>query len=113
MPDAPHRTAVITGCGALSPLGKDVPAFWNGLLAGRSGLDSIRSFDASAHAHAKAGEVKDFDPERDLSPEDSRGLDRITQYALMAAREAISDAGLDLARADRTRIGVILATTLG
>ncbi|MBI4517706.1 MAG: beta-ketoacyl-[acyl-carrier-protein] synthase family protein [Deltaproteobacteria bacterium] len=109
----PDQRAFITGCGALSPLGRGVPAFWSGLLAGRSGLGPIRSFDTSAYAHAAAGEVADFLPPRDLSAGEGLRLDRISQYALVAAREALSAAALDLAAADRTRVGVILATTLG
>ena len=104
---------MITGCGALSPLGCGVPAFWNGLLEGRSGLAPIRSFDTTGYAHVLAGEVKDFVPERGLSADERQRLDRIGQYALVAAREALADAALDLAAIDRTRVGVLLATTIG
>jgi len=109
----PSQSALITGCGALSALGRGVPAFWSGLLAGRSGLGSIRSFDTTAYTRAAAGEVTDFVPERDLLADEEQRLDRISQYALVAAREALSDAKLDLAHVDRSRVGVILATTLG
>ena len=105
--------AVITGYGALSPLGCGVQAFWEGLLAGRSGVGAVRSFDTRGYTHAFAGEVPDFAPERHLSVEEVQRLDRIGQYALIAAREALAEAQLDLARVDRDRIGVILATTLG
>jgi len=104
---------VITGCGALSPLGCGVPAFWEGLLAGRSGVAAVRSFDTSRYTHALAGEVPDFTPDRHLSPEETRRLDRVSQYALVATREALDEARLDLQRVDRNRVGVILATTLG
>jgi 3-oxoacyl-[acyl-carrier-protein] synthase II len=107
-----HR-AVITGCGAVSPLGCGVEAFWSGLLAGRSGLMPIRSFDAAGYVNALAGEVKDFDPRRELSADETIRLERISQFALSAAREALHDAALDLTHVDRTRVGVILATTLG
>jgi 3-oxoacyl-[acyl-carrier-protein] synthase II len=107
------RHAVITGCGALSPIGNSVAAFWEGLLAGRSGLQPIRSFDASGLAVAQAGEVKDFHPEQRLSGGEIARLDRIHQFSLYAAREALEDAGLDLALLDPARIGVILGTCLG
>jgi 3-oxoacyl-[acyl-carrier-protein] synthase II len=97
----------------LSPLGHGVEAFWQALLAGRSGLGPIESFDTTLHAQAFAGEVKDFVPQRLLSEDESRRLDRVGQYALVAAREALASAGLVLERLDRSRVGVILATTLG
>ena len=102
--------AAITGCGAVSPFGTGVPALWAGLLGGGSALGPIRGFEAGG---AKAGEVPDFDPERSLGGEAATRLDRVTQFALAAAREALGEAGLDLGRADRSRAGVILATTLG
>jgi 3-oxoacyl-[acyl-carrier-protein] synthase II len=104
---------VITGCGAVSPLGVGVPAFWQGLLEGRSGLGPIRSFDASPYGTGLAGEVQGFAPEDHLSADERRRLDRTSQYALVAAREALAGAALDLGRHDRARIGVILGTTLG
>jgi 3-oxoacyl-[acyl-carrier-protein] synthase II len=113
MESSPHRRAVLTGYGALSPLGQDVEAFWQGLLAGRSGLGPIESFDTALHTLASAGEVKGFLPERALSDDETRRLDRVGQYALTAAREAMTSAGLVLERVDRDRMGVILATTLG
>jgi 3-oxoacyl-[acyl-carrier-protein] synthase II len=113
MNDLPARKAVITGCGALSPLGSGVPAFWDALLAGRSGLAPIRSFDTTGYTHVVAGEIKDFAPEHVLSSDEVHRVDRVSQYALIAAREALSDAAIDLRQIDRTRVGVILATTLG
>ncbi|HEX7408933.1 MAG TPA: beta-ketoacyl-[acyl-carrier-protein] synthase family protein, partial [Candidatus Binatia bacterium] len=107
------RKAVITGCGSLSPLGSGVSAFWDALLAGRSGLAPIRSFETTGYTHVVAGEIKDFAPERALSSDEIRRLDRISQYALIAAREALSDAAIDLQQVDRARVGVILATALG
>jgi 3-oxoacyl-[acyl-carrier-protein] synthase II len=113
MEDLSSRRAVITGCGAVSPLGCGVAAFWEGLLAGRSGLAPIRSFDTTGYTNLQAGEVKDFVPAQHFSARDAQRLERIIQYALVAAREAFQDAELDLAQLDRTRVGVILATTLG
>ena len=101
--------AVISGCGAVSPFGCGVPAFWAGLLRGGSALRDS-SFAGGA---AKAGEVPDFDAERELGNELASRLDRITQFAVVAAREALRDADLDLAEIDPSRVGVILGTTLG
>lgn len=107
---SPASAAAITGCGAVSPFGVGVPALWAGLLAGRSALGPIRGFDAGG---ARAGEVPDFDPERVLGRDTAARLDRVTQFALAAAREALGEARLDLDRVDRSRTGVILGTTLG
>src|SRR5262245_25238379 len=95
-----RRRAVISGCGALSPIGNSVAAFWEGLLNGRCGLEPIRSFDTRGLSIACAGEVKDFHPEVRLSPDEIGRLDRINQFSLCAAREALQDAQLDLADVD-------------
>jgi 3-oxoacyl-[acyl-carrier-protein] synthase II len=107
------RRACITGCGALSPIGNDVAAFWDGLLAGRIGLEPIRSFDTTGVTVACAGEVKDFRPEVRLTADEVRRLERIHQFGLYAVREALEDAQLDLNAIDRSRVGVIVATSLG
>jgi len=107
------RKAVITGCGALSALGRGVPAFWDGLLAGRTGLGPIKGFEPSGFVNAMAGEVKDFSPVEFFSSDEVAGLERVSQFALVAVREALEEARLDLERVDRTRVGVLLATTIG
>lgn len=103
-------TALITGCGAVSPFGVGVDAFWRGLLSGRSALRPIRGFEARG---AHAGEVPGFDPVRELGAEAAARFDRVTQFTLTAAREALAGARLDLDQIDRRRAGVILGTTLG
>jgi 3-oxoacyl-[acyl-carrier-protein] synthase II len=113
MEESSHRKAVLTGFGAVSPLGHDVEAFWQGLLAGRCGLGPIKSFDTTSHTQACAGEVKEFLPESFLSPDEAQRLDRVGQYALVAAHQALAGARLEIDRVDRDRVGVILATTLG
>ncbi len=107
------RRACITGCGALSPVGNDVQSFWDGLLTGRSGIRPIRSFDTSGITITQAGEIKEFHPEQRLSSSEVAQLERLHQFSLFAAREALEDARLDLAHVDRSGVGVILATTLG
>jgi 3-oxoacyl-[acyl-carrier-protein] synthase II len=113
MTDPSPRRAYVTGCGVVSPLGCSLTAFWDGLVGGRSALAPIRSFDTSGLTHTLAGEVPDFVAQEHLAPAEARPGDRIGEYALAAARAALRDAGLDLARTDRGRVGVIAATTLG
>lgn len=107
------RRACVTGCGALSPIGNSASAFWECLLAGRSGLGPIRSFDTTGLSVTTAGEVKDFRPQDRLTADEIRRLPRIEQFALFAAREALEDARLDLNAIDRSHAGVILGTSLG
>ena len=108
-----RRTAVVTGCGVVSPLGCRVAEFWDALIAGRSALAPIVGFDTGAAANAVAAEVTGFRPEAHLDADEISRYDRVSQFALAAARQALGEADLDLDRVDRTRIGVILATTLG
>jgi 3-oxoacyl-[acyl-carrier-protein] synthase II len=103
----------MTGRGVVSPLGASVGEFWSALLAGRSALGPIRSFDARGVANPVAGEVAGFRVDEHLSAGEIERLDRVSQFALAAARQALGEAALDLERVDCTRVGVILATTLG
>ena len=103
MTDPSPRRAYVTGCGVISPLGCSLTAFWDGLVGGRCALAPIRSFDTSGLTHTLAGEVPDFISKEHLAPADARPGDRIGEYALAAARGALLDAGLDLARTDRGR----------
>jgi 3-oxoacyl-[acyl-carrier-protein] synthase II len=107
------RRACITGCGALSPIGNSASEFWEALLAGRTGLEAIRSFDTSGITIARAGEVKGFEPATRLSDTERHRLERIHQFGLFALREAVEDAQLDLRAMQRSRAGVIVATSLG
>lgn len=108
-----RRRVCISGCGALSPIGHNVQAFWESLLAGRSGLGPIRSFDTAGITIARGGEIKNFHPEERLSADESGRLERIDQFSLFAARAALDDAELDLARIDPSRLGVVVGTSLG
>jgi len=104
---------VITGLGAVTPLGLDVPALWSGLLSGRSGIAPLTLFDASKHDVRFGGEVKGFEPARFIDPKEAKRLDRSTQIGLVAADEAIRDAGLQVTPANRDRIGCILGLGIG
>lgn len=104
---------VITGMGVVSPLGSSLTTFWEGLLAGRSGIRRITRFDARNLPCRIAGEVTDFDPGDFLSAKEVRRLPRAAQMALGATQQALQDARLDLPLADSMRGGVIFGTAMG
>ncbi|HVM16857.1 MAG TPA: beta-ketoacyl-ACP synthase II [Gaiellaceae bacterium] len=105
------RRVAVTGLGAVTPIGLDAPSTWASALAGRSGIDFIRSFDATGFPVRIAAEVKDFDPAGVASPKEVRKLDRNVLFALAAAREAVGDARLD--GFDPTRVGIVLGSAIG
>jgi 3-oxoacyl-[acyl-carrier-protein] synthase II len=109
-----ERRVVITGLGAVTPLGHQVEAFWQNLLAGRCGIARISRFDPSQFDSQVAAEVKDFDPGPALpSPKEIRRTDRFSQFGVYAAWQALRDSGLDLERADRDEIGVFIGSGIG
>jgi 3-oxoacyl-[acyl-carrier-protein] synthase II len=103
---------VVTGLGAVTPIGADAPSTWRAAVAGESGIDFIRSFDASEYRVRIAAEVKDFDPMQVASPKDARKLDRNVLLALGAGREAVADARLDGAYPP-DRVGILFGTAIG
>ncbi|MGD9146217.1 MAG: beta-ketoacyl-ACP synthase II [Anaerolineae bacterium] len=105
---------VVTGLGAVTPLGNDVATYWDGLTAGRSGVGPISAYDATGHGVQIAAEVKDLDMRRLLGPKRARRTDRFTQMALIAANEAVADARLDFGKNVPSRRGaVVLGTAVG
>jgi len=106
------RRVVVTGLGAVTPIGADAPSTWRAAVAGESGIDFISSFDASGFPVRIAAEVKDFDPKQVASPKDARRLDRNILLSLGAAREAVADARLDGAYSP-DRIGILFGTAIG
>jgi 3-oxoacyl-[acyl-carrier-protein] synthase II len=106
------RRVVVTGLGAITPVGNDARSTWDAAVAGRSGVDFIRSFDASGFPVRIAAEVKDFDPAAVASPREVRKLDRNVLLSLRAAKEAVADAGLDQAY-DPMRVGIVFGTAIG
>jgi 3-oxoacyl-[acyl-carrier-protein] synthase II len=108
-----HRRVVITGLGTVNPLALNVPDYWRGLLAGRSGIAPITQFDASAFRVRFGGEVKSFSPEPILDTRSARKLDRFTQFAIVAAHEAIRESGLNFAAENAFRCGCILGSGIG
>ena len=110
------RRVVVTGLGALTPIGHTVPEFWSAMMAGQSGAAPITHFDASAYPTTFACEVKDFDAGDYLDRKEARRLDPFAQYAIVAADEALADAGLDpaaMSEDDRVRTGVIVGSGIG
>ncbi len=104
---------LVTGLGIISPIGIGAAAFWDAAIHGRSGIDTVKSFDPTGHSSRIAGEVRDFDARRWIEPKKIKRLARFSQLAVGAAHLAVEDAGLDLANADRTRIGVIIGVAAG
>lgn len=109
-----ERRIVITGIGVVSPLGNDLATTWEGLKAGRSGIDLIKSMDTTDYPAKIAGEVKDFDPAPFFkNPKDSRRVDRFLHFAVAAASMALKDSGLDLGAIDKNRTGVMVGSGIG
>src|SRR6476659_10156356 len=106
------RRVVVTGLGAVTPIGADAQSTWRAAVAGESGIDFISSFDASGFPVRIAAEVKDFDPSQVAAPKDARRLDRNVLLALGAAREAVADARLDGAYSP-DRVGILFGTAIG
>lgn len=108
-----RRRVVVTGLGTINPLGNDVASTWQGLLAGRSGITRITAFDASAFDCQIAGEVKGFDPTEFIERKEARRMDRYTQLAVVAAGEALRDAGLVITPDIADDVGVVLGSGIG
>lgn len=107
------KRAVITGLGAVTPLGNNVNEFWTNLIQGKSGAGPITRFDTTNHKTKFACEVKNFDPLLYVEKSEARKMDLFTLYSIAAADECIKDSGLDIANCDLSRIGVIMATGIG
>jgi 3-oxoacyl-[acyl-carrier-protein] synthase II len=108
-----ERRVVITGLGVVSSIGIGKESFWDSLRAGRSGIRQITSFDFTSYDCQIAGEISDFDPADFMPAQTARRIDRFAQFGLAAARLAVNDAGLDVAREDAGAVGIILGTSIG
>lgn len=104
---------VVTGMGAITPIGNSVSQFWANAVEGQSGIGILTQFDHSAYPVHIAGEVKGFDPEQHMDRRDARRMARFSQFAIAATREALGQAELDLDRVDRTRVGVLIGNGIG
>ena len=113
MADSLQRRVVVSGLGAVTPVGNCVADAWANLLAGCSGIDTVTLFDTTEFAVRIGGEVKHFKPEEHISPNELRHMDRSSKFALVAAREAVADAALDMSAECPERVGVVFGTAAG
>ncbi|MCS5691567.1 beta-ketoacyl-ACP synthase II [Cyanobium sp. FGCU-6] len=107
------RRVVVTGMGAVTPIGNDVGTYWEGLSSARNGVAPITLFDASRHACRFAAEVKGFDSAGWLEPKEAKRWDRFCQFGVVAAKQAVADAGLSIDDTNRHRIGVSIGSGVG
>ena len=107
-----HRV-VVTGLGAVTPIGNDVSSYWEGLSSGRNGVEAITLFDASRHACRFAAEVKGFDPSGWLEPKEAKRWDRFCQFGVVAAKQAVAHAGLTIDASNQHRVGVAIGSGVG
>ena len=107
------RRVVVTGLGALTPIGNNVKSYWDGLVSGRSGADLITYFDTSKFKTNFACELKEFDALNHFDRKEARKLDKFAQYAVVCSDEALLDSGINLNNIDRTRVGVIWGSGIG
>jgi len=107
------QRVVVTGLGAVTPIGNSVAEYWSGLTSGRNGVASITLFDAEKHACRFAAEVKDFDPTGFLEPKEAKRWDRFCKFGVVAAKQALADAGLTITDANADRIGVSIGSGVG
>jgi 3-oxoacyl-[acyl-carrier-protein] synthase II len=108
-----RRRVVVTGLGAVSPVGNDVVTTWEALLAGRSGIGPITRFDASGLSCRIAGEVKDFDLAGYITAKEARRMDVFIHYGIAASAQAIKDSGIEITDANRERIGCVIGSGIG
>jgi 3-oxoacyl-[acyl-carrier-protein] synthase II len=108
-----RKRVVVTGLGCISPLGHSPEETWQALMAGKSGVGPITHFDASQHKTKFAAEVKDFNAAERFGPREARRMDRVSQFALASALQALESSGLDLSAENRDRIGVLIGSGIG
>ncbi len=113
MANSTGRRVVVTGAGALTPLGLDVASTWEGLVAGRSGIDYITQFDTTGFETTFAGEVKGFEPTDYIGRKEARRMDRFSQLAVAASLQAVRSAGLEITPALSEHIGVLVGSGIG
>ncbi len=109
----PGRRVVVTGIGVISPVGNNVEAFWQSLTGGVSGIDLLDAFDASEHEVKVAAQVRDFDAMQYMDRKEARRMDRFSQFAIAAAKQAMEDSGLDVAACGADRVGTVIGSGVG
>lgn len=113
MTDMNRKRVVVTGLGAITPIGNTIAEYWEGLLAGRNGIGPITLFDASRHDCRMAGEVKGFDPCDYIARKEAKRMDRFAQFAIAASKQAIADAEFVIDDLNADQVGVIIGTGIG
>ena len=108
-----ERRVVITGLGAITPIGNNVEEFWKGIKEGKCGIDEITEFDTTDFKVKLAGEVKNYNPEDYFDRREAKRMDKFSQFAIVAAREGWKDSGLDKEKEDMTRVAVIVGSGIG
>ena len=107
------KRVVVTGLGAITPIGNTLTDYWQGLIAGRNGIGPITLFEPSRHACRIAGEVKGFDPEAFMDRKDAKRMDRFAQFGVAASKQALADAGLIIDDQNAPQVGIIIGTGVG
>jgi 3-oxoacyl-[acyl-carrier-protein] synthase II len=107
------RRVVVTGLGVVTSLGHDVESFWSNLVAGRCGIQRISLFDPTEFASQIGAEVRDWDPARHMDPKEARRNDRYTHFGFAAAKQAVTDSGINMDREDPDRVGVMIGSGIG
>jgi len=110
---ADSQRVVITGLGAITPLGLDVDSFFQGLLEGKNGISKVESFDTEKFTCKIGGEIKDFDATNYMDPKEARRNDRFVHFAFAATKQAVADAGLNMDQEDPDRVGVFIGSGVG
>ncbi len=108
-----ERRVVITGLGAITPIGNNVEEFWEGIRTGKCGIDEIKSFDVTNFKVKLAAELKEYDPEKYFDKREAKRLDKFSQYAIIASKEAWQDSGLDREKENMERVGVVIGSGIG
>ena len=106
----PYPRVVVTGVGAVTPIGNNKNEFWNSLVTGKSGADKITTFDPHQFGTRIAAEVKNYDPKLTIPMKESKRMEKFAQFAVTAAREAFEDAGVDMAKENPHEVGVIIGS---
>ena len=104
---------VVTGMGAITPIGNDVESFWNGLKEKKVGIGPITYFDTAEYKAKLAAQVKEFDPKQYMDPKAARRMETFSQYAVAAAKQALEDAGIDMTKEDPYRVGICVSSGIG
>jgi 3-oxoacyl-[acyl-carrier-protein] synthase II len=108
-----ERRVVITGIGVLTPLSSELELFWQNLIAGKSGIGPVTRFNTAEYDCKIGGEVRDFNPEEFMPVKEARRTDRFVQYAVGAAKKAMVDSGIEMAKEDANRVGVLIGSGIG